>query len=247
MRELIVGWAGHPAVYRGMERLADGVRDGRPSFELVHGTGFFDWLGTHDDEQRSYQTAVGGEDLAEFVPMLDVVDLSTASVVADVGGGGGGLLCAAVERWPHLQGILVELPPVAAVTEQRLHTAGYDGRIRCVPANCLESVPAGADVYVMTTVLRYFDDTDAAVVLGNVRDALTVATSPRRIVLSEMPVDEGAATSPGAMKSLVEFALSGGHDRTRTELELLLKAAGFTDVRHRPWSGPYVVTEGVLP
>ena len=244
-RELIVGWAGHPAVYRGMERLSEGVRRGRPAFELTHGTGFFDWLDAHDDERRTYQTAVGGEDPAEFVPMLEVVDLSSASTVADIGGGGGGLLRAAVDRWTHLRGLLIELPPIAAATEQRLKTAGYDGRIDCVAADCVEHVPSGADVYVMTTVLRYFDDKGAAVVLDNVRRALADAQQPRRIVLSEMPVDD-VAQSPSAIKSLVEFALSGGQDRTRTELASLLTAAGFSDVQFRPWLGPYVAIEARL-
>ena len=247
MRELILGWGGHPAVYRGMERLADGVRRGRPAFEVAHGTGFFDWLGTHEDEMRLYQTAVGGEDPEEFVPMLDVVDLSSATVVADVGGGSGGLVRAAVDRWPHLHGMLIELPPVAAATEQRLKEAGYDDRIDCIAANCLDQVPSGADVYVMTTVLRYFNDHDAAVVVNNVRAALTRASRPRRIVVSEMPLDEGTAQSPGAIKSLVEFALSGGQDRTRSELEGLLTAAGFTDVEFRPWWGPHVAVEATLP
>jgi len=247
MRELILGWAGHPAVYRGMERLADGVRRGRPAFELAHGTGFFDWLGGHDDEMRSYQTAVGGEDPEEFVPMLDVVDLSAASVVADIGGGSGGLLRAAVDRWPHLRGMLIELPPVAAATERRMKEAGYDDRIDCVAASCLEQVPAGADVYVMTTVLRYFNDADAAVVLDNVGTALASASGQRRIIVSEMPIDEGAAQSPGAMKSLVEYALSGGQDRTRAELQRLLTGAGFVHVRFRPWWGPHVAVEAELP
>lgn len=247
MREIIVGWGGHPAIYRGMERLADGVRRGQPAFDLVHGTGFFDWLGAHDDEMRSYQTAVGGEDPEEFVPMLDVVDLSAASVVADIGGGSGGLLRAAVDRWPHLRGMLIELPPIAAATERRLKEAGYDDRIDCVPANCVEQVPAGADVYVMTTVLRYFDDADAAVVLDNVRTALASASGQRRIVVSEMPIDEGAAQSPGAMKSLVEYALSGGQDRTRAELQRLLTEAGFVRVQFRPWWGPHVAAEAELP
>lgn len=243
MREIVVGWGGHPAIYRGMERLADGVRQGRPAFDLVHGTGFFDWLGMHDDEMRSYQAAVGGEDPAEFGPMLDVVDLSSASVVADIGGGGGGLLRSAVDRWPHLRGMLIELPPVAAATERRLKEAGYDDRIDCIAAHCVEHVPVGADVYVMTTVLRYFDDADAAEVLANVRRALG---GSGRIVLSEMPVDEGAAQSPGAMKSLVEFALSGGHDRTRAELEGLLTSAGFGNVQFLPWLGPYVAIQAEL-
>jgi len=239
--ELLSGWWGHPGVYRGLERLADGVRTGRPAFEINHGMPFFEWLQTHDDELAPYLHAVGGEQPEEFVGMLDLVDLSTATVVADVGGGGGGLLRAARQRWPHLAGMLIDLPAIIERVGPGLREEG----ITCVAADAVREVPSGADVYVMTTVLRYFDDTDAAVVLQHVRAALTEATGQRRIVLSEMPVEE-VAQSPSAVKSLVEFALSGGQDRTRAELEGLLTAAGFTDVQFRPWLGPYVAIEAVL-
>ena len=236
--ELLDGWWGHPAVYRGLERLADGVRTGHPAFELNHGMPFFDWLQSHDDELASYLHAVGGEQPEEFAGMLDVVDLSTAKVLADVGGGGGGLVRAAMQRWPHLRGMLVDLPAVIERVGPALRADG----VTCIAADAVHEVPSGADVYVMTTVLRYFDDDRAARVLANVHAALS-AGGGGRLVLSEMPVDEGVAAAPAAMKSLVEFALSGGEDRSSSGLGRLLEKAGFHDVTHRHWDGPYWITE----
>ena len=240
MAELLTGWWGHPAVYRGLERLADGVRTGRPAFELNHSTSFFGWLQSHPDELASYLHAVGGEEPEEFVGMLDVIDLSTSSVIADVGGGGGGLVRAARQRWPHLGGMLIDLPAVVDRVGDVLRAEG----ITCIAADAVQEVPPGADVYVMTTVLRYFDDQRAGRVLANIYAALA-AGGGGRLILSEMPVDEGAATAPGAMKSLVEFALSGGEDRSSAELTGLLEKAGFRDVTHRHWDGPYWITEAV--
>jgi hypothetical protein len=242
-REYILGWYGHDAIYRAMGGLAEGTRQGRPAFDVVHGTGFFEWLADHPDELSTYMTAVGGEDPKEFDTLMNVIDLSDAEVVADIGGGGGGFLLCALQRWPHLRGILMDLPAVIDRVGPRLTDGPHGERITCVPVDCVRTVPVGADVYVMTTVLRYFDDQRAAAVLGNVRAALAPTRGRRRLILSEMPVPEGPARAPQAMASLNEFALSGGQDRTRAELTDLLVSAGFESITYSLWKEPYWITE----
>jgi O-methyltransferase domain len=245
--ELILGWSGHPAVYRALERLSDGVRQGRPAFEVVHESGFFDWLGTHPPELASYLTAVGGEEPEEFVDFMDVVDLSNCTLLGDIGGGGGGLLRAAIQRWPHLRGMLIELPAVAPKAHDLIAAAGLQDQITVATADIRHSIPSGPDCYLMSTVLRYFDDTAAADVLLRVREALATATGPRYLVLIEMPIPEGAAQAPSAMKSLIEYALSGGQDRTLAALTVLLEQAGFTNVTSHVWDEPYWVIRATAP
>jgi len=245
-RELFLGWYTHPALYLGLAELAEGIRLGRPAFEVSQGVGFFDWLRAHPTEQERYQAAVGGEDPNEFMGMLDLLDLSAHRVIADVGGGGGGLLRAAIERWPHLRGMLIDLRDVAEATALKLRQAGCADQIDCYAADCVDTVPAGADVYVMTTVLRYFPDHQARLVLANVHGALSQAAPPRALVLSEMPADDGTPQSPAAIKSLLEYALTGGEDRSNDELRGLLEQTGFTNVQHQHWEGPYWITTATV-
>ena len=247
IREIILGWLGHPAIYRGIERLADGIRSGRPAFELTHEATFFEWLEQHPTELASYQEAVGGETTEEFTSTVEVLDLADARVVADIGGGGGGLLRAILDRWPHLTGMLIELPAVLERARPLIESDEHRDRITCVVADCTEHVPPGADVYVMSTLLRYFDDEQAARVLRNVRDALTEAAPPRRLILSEMPIEDGPPTSPAALKSLLEYALSGGEDRSRAGLRQLIEDAGFAAVALTHREGPFWIVEAQLP
>lgn len=245
-REVFLGWYTHPALYLGLAELAEGIRSGRPAFEVGQGVGFFDWLRARPTESQRYQAAVGGEDPDEFSGMLDLFDLSAHRVIADIGGGGGGLLRAAVKRWPHLRGMLIELPDVAEATAHKLRRAGCADQIQCYAADCVDTVPAGADVYVMTTVLRYFPDDQARLVLSNVHDALAQVPPPRTLLLSEMPADDGAPQSPAAIKSLLEYALTGGEDRSNDELRRLLERTGFTGVQHQHWEGPYWITSATV-
>lgn len=246
-RELFLGWYTHTGLYLGLAELGEGIRRGRPAFEIGQGVGFFDWLGANPREMSRYQDAVGGADPEEFAGMLDLLDLSPHRVIADIGGGSGGLLRAAVDRWPHLRGLLIELPDVATATSALLRDAGYGDRIDCVAADCTKEVPVGADIYVMTTVLRYFGDEQARQVLSHTFTALTHAAVRKQLILVEMPALEGPPESPAAIKSLLEYALTGGEDRSNEQLRHLLADAGFADVRHRHWDGPYWITTAVVP
>ena len=237
-RELIVGWATHPAVYRGLEKLDAGIAAGRPAFEVVHDAGFFAWLAAHPDEEDLYQRAVGGHEPEEFDDVMDDVDFGVYGTVADIGGGGAGFLEAIVRRWPHVRGILVDLPTVAATASARLIAAGLSESISTLAADCrVDPLPA-ADCYGFSTVLRYFPDDVALRVLENVAAAAAVGAD---VLLVEMPQPDGVAVAPGAMKSLVEHALSGGRDRTVAELDALLDAAGFDTYDRHVVMDPYWV------
>lgn len=237
-RELILGWAGLPALYRALERLDVSVRTGRPAFDAVHGADFFGWLGAHPDEEALYQEAVGGWTVEEFEGYVDLLDLADRTVVADVGGGGGGFLQALLARWPHLGGVLVELPSVAPAAGERLAATGLGDRVSVHVADCrVDPLPA-ADCYLFSTVLRYFPDDVAVAVLGNVRRN---AAPGALVVAWEMPVPDGAARAPSAMKSLVEFALTGGRDRSVEEFRPLFAAAGFELVDARVARDPHWV------
>jgi SAM-dependent methyltransferase len=224
LREVILGWAVHPAVYRALERMDEGVRSGRAAFEHVHHTDFFGWLAAHPDEEALYQAAVGGHQRDEFEGYVDMVDLGDRAVIVDVGGGGGGFLEALLARWPHLRAELVELPTVAAAAHARLAAAGLDDRISVTAADCRTDPLPRADCYLFSTVIRYFADDVAVQVLENVRRS---ATDGALVVLSEMPIADGVARAPGAMKSLIEHALTGGRDRRIDEFAALFDSAGF--------------------
>jgi hypothetical protein len=240
-REVILGWTAHPAVYRALERVDEGVRTGRPTFEIVHGMGFFQWLAAHPVEEQAYQAAVGGQDPREFASLFDHVDLAQYGVVADIGGGGGGLLVSAVRRWPHLQGMLVDLPSVVAATAARLQAAGLGERITVHAADGVNNVPGGADCYLMSTVLRYLDDPGAVRVISH------IAATRGDVILVEMPLPAGPAQSPRAMKSLIQACLTGGADRTIAQLTDLLTCAGFTAVRSSIWEEPFHIIQGTNP
>lgn len=239
-KEMVLGWVGSPLTWASLGELAQSVRTGRPGSELAFGRGFFAELCADPQSLDHYQASVGGEDAEEFASLLDIIDLSDATHIADLGGGGGGLVRGAVTKWPHLRGTVIDLPQVVQRTKRLVAADGVQDRISVVAADIAIEIPPGPDCYVMTTVLRYFNDSSASDILSRTRSALPTGG---RLILVEMPLPPGTAAAPSALKSLIEYALSGGRDRTLDEITNLLTSAGFVSVHAREWQDPYWVIE----
>ncbi|AGY59660.1 methyltransferase [Gloeobacter kilaueensis] len=66
-------------------------------------------------------------------------DFSQFNTIVDVGGAQGSLISAIVQSYPHLKGILFDLPEVIV-------NVSVDSAIQPVAGNFFESVPAGSDI-----------------------------------------------------------------------------------------------------
>ena len=67
-----------------------------------------------------------------------------------MGGGPGTLLRAILEAAPELSAVLVDR---AGAVSERLAATGLAGRVECVAGDFFDSVPAGADAYLLSRVL----------------------------------------------------------------------------------------------
>ncbi|GLZ42017.1 methyltransferase [Actinokineospora sp. NBRC 105648] len=207
------------------------VRTGEPAFDHVFGEPFFEYLATHPEYNEIFNRTMGVTDrppevLAEF-------DFSDARVVADIGGGIGTLIAQVLVEHPHLSGVLQDLP--AGVEEAPAHLAGAGVADRCevIGASFFDSVPQGADVYVVSRVLHNWDDDRAVELLTAVRKAM--APGGRVLVVDHLLPDE-SGFHPAMLADLHMLVVLGGQDRTERELHGLLERSGLRAVRS--WDGP---------
>ena len=92
--------------------------------------------------------------------------------LADVGGGNGSLLMAVLKQHPHLHGMLVDLPNVADRAQANFAAAGVPDRCQVLSGNFFESIPSGADAYLMRHIIHDWNDVQATTILTNVHRAL---------------------------------------------------------------------------
>jgi demethylspheroidene O-methyltransferase len=162
--------------------------------------------------------------------ILDAWPLARHRRLLDVGGGDGSFLIAAGRTVPHLELVLFDLPPVAAIARQRFLAAGLAGRARAYGGNLFEDrLPENADLVTLNRVLHDHDDSAAMAILRAVRSA--IAPDGTLLVTEPMADTPGAKASGDAYFGFYLLAMGQGRPRTAGEIAEMLACAGFGDVR----------------
>lgn len=157
------------------------------------------------------------------------LDWSDARRVCDVGGGDGALLSVLLAEHEQLDGIVFELPEVAARVPVR-------PRLGASAGDAFEAVPSGFDTYLLVNVLHDWDDVAAERLLRNVARALAsdeaadgqVPTPlPGRVVIVESEAHSRPREDLAIRADLLMLALTpGGRERTVEEFTALAARAG---------------------
>jgi hypothetical protein len=159
-------------LYQSWSRLLESVRTGDAGFVRAFGEPAFDYFSKHPHRGSVFDKAMTGHHGPEADPMLEAYDFSPFGEVVDAGGGNGSLLTAILQRHPGMRGVLFDLPRVVERAGASIEKAGLRERCRIVGGDFLESVPAGADAYLLRHVVHDWRDADAARILRNCGNAM---------------------------------------------------------------------------
>ncbi|MGQ3058793.1 MAG: methyltransferase [Nevskia sp.] len=169
--------------------------------------------------------------------VLDAWSMRRHRRVLDVGGGDGTFLTAVATRWPHLDGFLFDLPPVAERATARFAAHGLGARTVVVGGSFLrDPLPLGADLVTLIRVLHDHDDASVMTVLRAARAALPA--DGRVLVAEPMSATPGAESVGDAYFGFYLLAMGRGRPRTPARIGELLLAAGFTRPRLIPTAMP---------
>jgi hypothetical protein len=171
-----------------------------------------------------------------FAPqLLSRFDFSGARHIADVGGGVGALLAGILQAHPAAQGTLFDLPSGLDGAPAYLRARGVEGRCTLVAGSFFDSVPTGADVYILRDILHDWPDDRAAEILRACRSAMTAGAE---LLVIDAVLPARATDDPAALTKFLYdinmFVLFGARERTEHELRGMLQAASFTVERMLP-------------
>src|SRR5271165_1867777 len=242
-----------PAVVFWADLLADSwslftdcVRTGKPASQVRDPNVPSRW--SQDPEAGSIFRAVMGTAPAEdYAPIAEAWDFSRAQVVADLGGGGGALILAVLELHPHLRGMLVDLDASVKAAEARFAGEKVSSRCTLVAADLTQSVPAGADVYMLKHVLHGRQDAEATTILENCRAVIPQNGSLLIIefILPPLVSHADPQLEGHLMSDLNMLAVTGGKERSEREWRTLLEAAGFILTGIYPVGGDNLMVRNV--
>jgi len=221
-------------LWRPLGELTESVRTGEPAFERIFGQRFFEYLSVHPDDASVFNSAMT-QGIAWTSPaLLAAYDFSRFERLVDVGGGEGALLRDILTATPGLHGVLFDLPSAVASASGILK-GEIAARCEIVGGDFFDSVPVGADAYLMKGVIHDWPDADATKILRNTRRAMRADGT---LLLIESLVDAG-----GGHVGLFELLMLviGGRERTEPDFRSLLEDAGFSISRMIPIEGSWVI------
>ena len=233
---LFVGDDMHWAVYG---KFAESVRTGKTGMELAFGLPAFEYINLHPEDAKVFNDAMRSHSAMAIPAIIEAYDFGQFGIIADIAGGQGHLLAAILDRYPKAQGILFDLPQAI---EHARSVALLNGNARLIGGSFFESVPEGADAYMLKHIIHDWDDAAAQKILESCRRAMS---ADGKLLIIEMILPE--MNEPGFAKilDLEMLAIPGGKERTTEEYAALLAAAGFKLTRVVPTRSPVSILEAV--
>jgi hypothetical protein len=218
----------------------DAALIGQVPHEAAWNMSRFDYLRAYPDEARVYDDMMAHFPDNRHAAIAASYDFSAARLIADIGGGDGAALRHILACCPMPTGLIFDREDVIrAIPNDKL----LAGRIALTEGSFFESVPAGADIYMLTRVLHNWSDDDCLRILRVCRTAMG---SDALLLIGEQVLEPDPANGRPADYLLdVQMMAMFGSARTRTESEFtgLLAESDFVLRRIIPTASPVSIVE----
>ncbi|NEP85309.1 MAG: methyltransferase, partial [Okeania sp. SIO3B3] len=212
--------------YMAWQHLLDGVQNPKHiPFELAFNTDFYTHLTQNSDLGTHFNQFMQSAMVQSAQAFVNNYDISNARVVVDIGGGNGTLLEAVLKKYTHLNAMLYDRPDVVQEAEQRLADENLGNRCQYVGGDFTESIPSGADVYILSRVLHNWSDEYSVQILRKCYAAMQPGA--KLLILEQVLPPKLQAAMPVIKVDLWMMVMFQGKERTQADYQLLLSSAGF--------------------
>lgn len=237
VRDMAVFVASQP-MWSAWGSLPDSLKTGEASFASRNGATIYQYLASHHDLWTVFNRFMSAQSKLHNAAIIDAYDFSGIDTLVDVGGSHGATVSAILARYPAMKGVVFDQPEVVAKAE--LCPAELKERCRIAAGNMLESVPAGADAYLIKRVLMECTDQEAVAVLRNCRTAMNLAG---RVLIVDPMLPGANVPHPNWLMDINALVVHGGACRTEAQFSDLLAATGFSLSRVIATRSPNFVIE----
>ena len=228
--------------FEAFTKLLEGVRTGQSPHLLRFGKGYWENLSEHPDLVGIFSATMTLTTRLTEDAIFAAHEFRPFKLAVDVGGSAGSLLRRLLAGNPSSAGILFDLPDVVRDAEKGWAGAPDAPRLHAVGGSFFDSVPAGADLYMLKQILHDWDDAHCVKILKKVREAI----APRgRLAIFEILLPERNAPHPGWAMDVSMMTLTHGGERKLSEYEALLGEAEFELDRVTPTQSTMNVVEAV--
>lgn len=214
--------------------------------QVFGGEHVFESLEGQAERAKSFTRGMHGISMGPGLAWPGAVDLSEHRVMLDIGGGSGAHSIGAVSRWPHLNALVFDIPPVCEVADEFIANHDLQDRIQTVPGDMWEEPLPDADLHFYSNIYHDWSPEKGRFLTAKSFESLEPGG---RIIIHEVLYNDektgpfpAAAYSMGMLGWSVDGAQYSGH-----ELSAMLTEAGFREVGVKPTFGYCSIVEGTKP
>jgi hypothetical protein len=222
------------------------VRTGQAVVERAFGKNIFEQLRDDVEESALFNQAMTSYSAALSAPVVAAYDFSSFGRIVDVGGGHGRFLTDILAANPRVHGIVFDLPNVVTMATALVNASAAVERCEIIAGDFFESIPSGADAYLLKQVIHDWDDGRCVAILTNCHKAMS---STAKLLIVERVMPEKAEAGRAADSYLLDLEMlvntPGGRERTEAEFSDILIEAGFRPTRIVPTTAQVCVIEAL--
>ena len=210
--------------WRAWGHLLHSVQTGENAFQNLYGRDVWQFRSENPDDGAAFDRAMTQLSRGGAEAVVRAYDFSSFRHIVDVGGGQGLTLAAILRAHPHIRGTLFDQPDVVARAKAVLAEGGVIDRCNIVGGSFFETVPEGADAYLMRVVIHDWEDDAAIAILRVCRRAMPENAKLLLIERLVGPPNEKPAAKFADLNMLVS---PGGRERTQEEFSDLFARSNF--------------------
>ena len=229
-------------IWGAMGQLDQSVKTGRPW--SISGASGFEHMASDPGQMEMFHQSMADRTAPAARDMLQAYDFGRFRTLMDVGGSYGALLAAILQARPGLTGQVFDLPSLSEASTAYLERMGVADRARFTGGSFFEEIPAGADAYMLKSIIHDWDDAEAVQIL---RNCAAAAGGEGRVLVMDRIAPELAGEDPAdrftLQSDLMMLTANGGLERTLKEFQAIYDQAGLKLQSVTPTAAGFAVME----
>ena len=208
--------------FNSWHELLDSLKNQQCAFEKRYRDRWFDFLDKDPEKRKLYHQALSRYAKRDYSELGKKINFSSYQTIADIGGSTGAVLEILLNKYPHLNGHLLDLP---TVIDQITVQESLRKKIDLHPCDFFKTWPnLKVDAAILCRVIHDWSSEAALYILKQAHTLLKNAASRLFVIENILNKDSGN----GALLNLNMLVMTGGQERTFDEFNFLFEKAGFS-------------------
>jgi len=213
-RMFLSGW--HDKAWNALDYT---VRTGKPGFDHAFGKQAFEWMEENPEARTRLDQGQGLKAIGLAKAVMDAYDFAEFSSICDVGGGQGSFLIQLLANYPHIKGIVADMPGAVVRAEKAIANADLNDRCKAIPFDFLKETPPVCDAFFLVNVLHDWEDNICWRILKNIS---RVMKPESRLWIVEYLLEPEPGFSVAKLLDIEVLVMGGGRERSIDEYKTLL-------------------------